>query len=67
MVTSATIQFDGIAPDGASGSPIFNAAGEAVGVHYAAVPGSTGAGFAVPISRAIDLLPTEARAELGLR
>jgi pSer/pThr/pTyr-binding forkhead associated (FHA) protein/S1-C subfamily serine protease len=58
------IQFDGFSQDGSSGSPVFNAIGEVVAVHFAGV---AGLGFAVPVSRVVFLLPSDAKSELGIR
>jgi serine protease Do len=66
-ITPNRIQFDGFSQGGSSGSPIFNAAGEVVAVHFAGLTGVTGLGFAVPISRVATLLPADARGELGIR
>jgi len=65
-VTSEVVNFDGFTVGGSSGSPIFNATGEVVAVHRAGLSEAVGMGFAVPIPKLIQLLPAEARAELGL-
>ena len=65
-VTSDVINFDGFTVGGSSGSPIFNAAGEVVGVHRAGLQEAVGMGFAVPIPQLVALLPDAARRELGL-
>ena len=65
-VTSETINFDGFTVGGSSGSPIFNASGEVVGVHKSGLREAVGMGFAVPVSRVFDMLPRAARVELGL-
>jgi len=70
--TSEWIQFAGSTDAGSSGSPVFDAEGAVIGVHYGAyaspggerAPGSLG--FAIPIGRARRWLPPEARAELGI-
>jgi pSer/pThr/pTyr-binding forkhead associated (FHA) protein len=64
-VTEDVIQFDGFTVEGSSGSPVFNAKGEVVGVHRGSLRGSTGLGFAVPVSQLIPLLPPEVSTELG--
>jgi pSer/pThr/pTyr-binding forkhead associated (FHA) protein/S1-C subfamily serine protease len=70
--TSDWIQFAGSTDAGSSGSPVFDAEGAVIGVHYgafAAPEGETPAvalGFAIPIARARRWLPPEARAELHL-
>ncbi len=72
--TSDWIEFAGFTDAGSSGSPLFDAAGDVIGMHYGAYgPGSGGGartatplGFAIPIGRARRWLPPEARAELGL-
>jgi S1-C subfamily serine protease len=66
-VTPARIQFDGFSQGGSSGSPVFNAGGTVVAVHFAGPRGVAGPGFAIPISRALPLLPPDARRELSLR
>jgi len=70
--TSEWIQFAGSTDAGSSGSPVFDAAGAVIGIHYGAFAapdgesGSTPLGFAIPIARARRWLPPDARAELGL-
>jgi pSer/pThr/pTyr-binding forkhead associated (FHA) protein/S1-C subfamily serine protease len=70
--TSDWIEFAGSTDAGSSGSPLFNAAGEVIAMHYGAyappAPGQGASllGFAIPIGRARAWLPREARTELGL-
>ena len=70
--TSEWIQFAGSTDAGSSGSPVFDAEGAVIGVHYGAYASPVGEsapvslGFAIPIGRALRWLPAEARAELGL-
>jgi pSer/pThr/pTyr-binding forkhead associated (FHA) protein/S1-C subfamily serine protease len=66
--TSEWIQFGGPTAAGSSGSPVFNAAGEVIGLHYGVLAdaGTPGLGVAIPIARARRWLPPEARAELQL-
>ena len=70
--TGDWIQFAGSTDAGSSGSPLFNAAGEVIAMHYGAYAppepgqGATLLGFAIPIARARPWLPREARTELGL-
>jgi len=70
--TSEWIQFAGSTDAGSSGSPVFDAAGAVIGIHYGAFAapggesGSLPLGFAIPIGRARRWLPPEAKAELGL-
>jgi len=69
--TSEWIQFAGSTDAGSSGSPVFDAAGAVIGVHYGAYasPGETAPpalGFAIPIGRARRWLPAAVRAELGI-
>ena len=66
-VSASRIQFDGFSQGGSSGSPVFNAAGEVVAVHFAGLKGTVGMGFAVPMARVTSLLPADARQELGIR
>jgi pSer/pThr/pTyr-binding forkhead associated (FHA) protein/S1-C subfamily serine protease len=61
------IQFDGFSQGGSSGSPVFNADGEVVAVHFAGLKGAVGLGFAVPASKIAPLLPSQAKEELGVR
>jgi S1-C subfamily serine protease len=68
-VISATgdwIRFGGTTYLGVSGSPLFNASGEVIGVHFGQPREGPGLGIAVPMSRVRRWLPPEARAELGL-
>jgi len=70
--TSEWIQFGGPSASGSSGSPVFNAAGQVIALHYGALTdsatgeGAAGLGFAIPIARARKWLPLAARAELGI-
>ncbi len=64
--TPQWIQFGGITVRGSSGSPIFNAAGQVIAVHYGGLSDGPILGFAVPMARVRRWLPAEARAELGL-
>jgi S1-C subfamily serine protease/pSer/pThr/pTyr-binding forkhead associated (FHA) protein len=66
-VGSGRIQFDGFSQGGSSGSPVFNANGEVVAVHYAGLKGTVGLGFAVPVSKVVGVLPSDAKTELGIR
>lgn len=60
------IRFGGTTFSGVSGSPIFNADGEVIAVHFGVLRDGPGLGFSVPMSRVRRWLPAEARAELGL-
>ena len=70
--TSEWIQFGGPSASGSSGSPVFNAAGQVIALHYGALSdsatgeGAAGLGFAIPIARARKWLPLAARNELGI-
>ncbi|HVO34330.1 MAG TPA: FHA domain-containing protein [Gemmatimonadales bacterium] len=70
--TSEWIQFGGPTASGSSGSPVFNAAGQVIALHYGALAdsaaegGTPGLGFAIPIARARRWLPLTARNELGI-
>ena len=66
-VSSAQIAFDGFSQGGSSGSPVFNASGEVVAVHFASLKNATGLGFAIPVAKVIGLLPGDAKGELGIR
>ncbi|UCC71701.1 MAG: FHA domain-containing protein [Gemmatimonadota bacterium] len=66
QVTAESIRFDGFTVEGSSGSPVFNATGEVVGVHRGSLRGATGLGFAVPVTKLILLLTPEVKAELGI-
>jgi len=65
-VTPDLIQFNGLSVGGSSGSPLFNGAGEVVGLHRAGLAEGPGLGYAVPLARVVPLLPADVRAELGL-
>ncbi len=64
--TPQWIQFGGITIRGSSGSPIFNAEGQVIAVHYGGLSDGPILGFGVPMARVRRWLPAEARAELGL-
>jgi pSer/pThr/pTyr-binding forkhead associated (FHA) protein/S1-C subfamily serine protease len=70
--TSEWIQFGGPTASGSSGSPVFNADGQVIALHYGALAdsavegGTPGLGFAIPIGRAKRWLPLTARNELGI-
>jgi pSer/pThr/pTyr-binding forkhead associated (FHA) protein/S1-C subfamily serine protease len=66
QVTTESIRFDGFTVEGSSGSPVFNASGEVVGVHRGSLRGATGLGFAVPVTKLIPLLPAEVKVELEI-
>ena len=65
-VTLDVINFDGFTTGGSSGSPVFNADGEVVGIHRAGLREAAGMGFAVRIDQLVPMLPPQARQELGL-
>jgi len=65
-VTPDLIQFAGLSVAGSSGSPLFNGAGEVVGLHMAGLREKPGFGYAVPLARVVPFLPADVRAELGL-
>ena len=60
------LQFSGTTLSGSSGSPIFNATGEVIAVHFGGYSGGPGVGFSVPVSRVRRWLPADARSELGI-
>ena len=64
--TGDWIRFSGSTYAGVSGSPVFNAAGEVIAVHFGAPREGVGLGLSVPMSRVRRWLPPEARTELGL-
>jgi S1-C subfamily serine protease len=64
--TGDWIRFSGSTYAGVSGSPVFNATGEVIAVHFGAPREGTGLGISVPMSRVRRWLPPEARMELGL-
>ena len=64
--TGQYVQFGGITVRGSSGSPIFNAAGQVIALHFGGLTDGPVLGFAVPMSAARRWLPASARAELGL-
>jgi pSer/pThr/pTyr-binding forkhead associated (FHA) protein/S1-C subfamily serine protease len=59
------IRFGGTTFNGASGSPIFNADGDVIAVHFGVLRDGPGLGFSVPMNRVRRWLPPEARSELG--
>jgi len=63
--TPQWIQFGGITVRGSSGSPIFNAEGQVIAVHYGGLSDGPILGFAVPMARVRHWLPADVRAELG--
>jgi S1-C subfamily serine protease len=60
------IRFSGSTYAGVSGSPVFNAAGEVIAVHFGAPREGPGLGISVPMSKVRRWLPPAARAELSL-
>ena len=60
------LQFGGTTLSGSSGSPIFNATGQVIAVHFGGYRGGPGVGFSVPVARVRRWLPADARAELGI-
>jgi len=64
--TAQYVQFGGITVRGSSGSPIFNAAGDVIALHYGGLADGPVLGFALPLGAARRWLPVGARAELGL-
>ena len=65
--TGEWIRFSGSTYAGVSGSPVFNAAGEVIAVHFGAPREGPGLGISVPMSKVRRWLPPAARAELGLQ
>ncbi len=64
--TGDWIRFSGTTYAGVSGSPVFNAQGEVIAVHFGAPRDGPGLGISVPMRLVRRWLPAEARAELGL-
>ncbi len=64
--TGDWIRFSGTTYAGVSGSPVFNAEGQVIAVHFGAPRDGPGLGISVPMSLVRRWLPAEARAELGL-
>jgi len=60
------IRFSGNTYAGVSGSPVFNAQGVVIAVHFGAPREGPGLGISVPMSKVRRWLPPEARSELGL-
>lgn len=64
--TGEWIRFSGSTYAGVSGSPVFNASGEVIAVHFGAPREGPGLGISVPMTKVRHWLPPAARAELGL-
>ena len=64
--TGEWIRFAANTYAGVSGSPVFNADGQVIAVHFGAPREGPGLGISVPMSKVRRWLPSEARAELGL-
>jgi pSer/pThr/pTyr-binding forkhead associated (FHA) protein/S1-C subfamily serine protease len=65
QATAEYIRFGGTTFRGASGSPIFNAEGTVIAVHFGGLSEGQGLGFSVPVRRVLRYLPADARAEVG--
>ncbi|HVH68465.1 MAG TPA: FHA domain-containing protein [Gemmatimonadales bacterium] len=64
--TEDVIQFDGMTIGGSSGSPLFNANGEVIAIHRAALPQAPGFALSVPSRHAVAIMPLALRQRLGL-
>jgi pSer/pThr/pTyr-binding forkhead associated (FHA) protein/V8-like Glu-specific endopeptidase len=64
--TEDVIQFDGMTIGGSSGSPLFNANGEVIAIHRAALPQAPGFALSVPTRHAVAIMPLALRQHLGL-
>jgi S1-C subfamily serine protease len=64
--TEDVIQFDGMTIGGSSGSPLFNANGEVIAIHRAALPQAPGFALSVPTRHAVAIMPLALRQRLGL-
>ena len=64
--TGEWIRFAANTYAGVSGSPVFNADGQVIAVHFGAPREGPGLGISVPMSKVRRWLPPEARSELGL-
>lgn len=64
--TGEWIRFAGNTYAGVSGSPVFNAEGQVIAVHFGAPREGLGLGISVPMSKVRRWLPPEAKTELGL-
>jgi S1-C subfamily serine protease len=64
--TGEWIRFSSPTYAGVSGSPVFNADGEVIAVHFGAPRAGPGLGVSVPMSKVRQWLPAQARVELGL-
>ena len=64
--TGEWIRFAANTYAGVSGSPVFNADGQVIAVHFGAPREGPGLGISVPMSKVRRWLPAEAKSELGL-
>jgi S1-C subfamily serine protease len=64
--TGEWIRFAGNTYAGVSGSPVFNADGQVIAVHFGAPREGPGLGISVPMSKVRRWLPADAKTELGL-
>jgi S1-C subfamily serine protease len=64
--TEDVIQFDGMTIGGSSGSPLFNANGEVIAIHRAALPQAPGFALSVPARQVLAIMPQAVRQKLGL-
>jgi pSer/pThr/pTyr-binding forkhead associated (FHA) protein/S1-C subfamily serine protease len=60
------IQYSGLSVKGSSGSPLFNGAGEVVGIHFAGLVEGPGLGTAIPLGKVVPLIPETIQAEIGI-
>ena len=65
-IAADRIQFSGLSVKGSSGSPLFNGAGEVVGIHFAGLVEGPGLGTAIPMGRVVPLIPEAIRTEIGI-
>jgi S1-C subfamily serine protease len=62
VVNPDRLVYDAQTTSGGSGGPVFNTSGKVIGVNFAILSGFAGSNFAVPISRAANMVETSGSA-----